>query len=80
MAIVDQTLSVRILEERLARTDNPRHRLLLGTVLEHLELGQGDIADVAGHEGVEGLGLGGGRRDLPTVRPPSPPASRVRHH
>jgi hypothetical protein len=37
MALVDQGLSARILEERLARTESPRHRAMLETVVEHLK-------------------------------------------
>jgi len=36
MDIVDQGLSVRRLEERLAKTTNDRHRQMLSVVLEHL--------------------------------------------
>src|SRR5688572_13874772 len=36
MSIVDQTLSVRVLEERLAQTTDSRHRQMLSVVLEHL--------------------------------------------
>ena len=37
MAIVDQGLSVRVLQERLDRTQLPRHRTMLETLLEHLD-------------------------------------------
>ena len=36
MAVVDQLLSVRQVEDRLARTEDPRQRAMLGTVAEHL--------------------------------------------
>lgn len=36
MGIVDQLLSVRQVEERLARTEDPRQRAMLSTVAEHL--------------------------------------------
>jgi hypothetical protein len=31
----DQAISWRGLEDRLARTDNPRHRKMLQTVIDH---------------------------------------------
>ena len=36
MPIVDQGLSARLLEERLERTQDARHRRMLETVIEHL--------------------------------------------
>ena len=36
MAVVDQLLSVRQVEERIARTEDPRQRAMLGTVAAHL--------------------------------------------
>jgi SnoaL-like domain len=36
MAVVDQLLSTRQVEERLARTEDPRQRSMLGTVAAHL--------------------------------------------
>lgn len=35
MPIIDQSLMWQSVEERLARTTNPRHRLMLKTVIEH---------------------------------------------
>jgi hypothetical protein len=35
MAIIDQTLTYRDIEEKLARTTNPRHRLMLERLLQH---------------------------------------------
>ena len=43
----DQTISWRGLEERLARTTNPRHRMMLETVIQH--------AKVESHGDVDGL-------------------------
>jgi hypothetical protein len=36
MASIDQSLSWRTIGERLARTDNPRHRKMLQTLADHL--------------------------------------------
>ena len=33
---IDQSLSSRIIEERLARTESPRHRKMLQTLIDHL--------------------------------------------
>jgi len=35
MSIIDQPRTYKLLEEKLAKTENPRHRLLLSRVLQH---------------------------------------------
>ena len=46
---VDQTLSWRVIEERSARTENPRHRAMLNKVAEHLRAeASGDLEALLG--------------------------------